>query len=122
MKIIYSLWAEMKHKRKKYLHDYFTFRDGDLREAIEAGRIKECFVAFGPNGGVQGWAGLYKYGDYKEEKPKVGVFVRHEYRHQGIGKKLKDKAIQFALETYGACVWHRRISQGVWHLVARYKK
>lgn len=115
MNFQYFKWADVSKDRKDYLRDHFTLGGREMRSAIDDGLLEYCFIAFGPKGGIVGWAGLYKYGTSDKEIFKIGVFVRREYRHCGVGEALRKGAVGFALDKFEECFWFEaRRAGGVW--------
>ena len=81
-----------------------TFKHGHLRWMISPSRqkrFKYVVLALGPKNGILGWAGIYRWG-----KMNVGVYVRRGYRHNGIGKCLKEIAIEKTLRKNKSVFWH----------------
>jgi len=121
MNIRYFKWADLDESKRDYLYNHFTLGDGEMRVAIDVGLLEHCFIAFGPNEGIIGWTGLYKYTTLDDEIFNVGVFVRKEYRHRGIGETLRAMVVEFALREFGECMWFDVGKNGVATIVMEQK-
>jgi GNAT superfamily N-acetyltransferase len=71
----------------------------------------QVIAATGPRGGIYGWAGIYVSTDYSlDPLPEtwVGVYVAEEYRHQGLGGKLRSEAFKICIAQGTGYAWQDR--------------
>lgn len=82
-----------------------SFKHGELRYCLlrTPQRLRHVILALGPRNGILGWAGIYK-----RSKMHVGVYVCSKYRHNGIGKHLREMAIEKVFRKNKSMVWHFR--------------
>jgi GNAT superfamily N-acetyltransferase len=86
------------------LYENFTFPDGMMRVAMRKNSIVCIFIAFDDQK-VVGWTAVYSDGDGWASHS-VGVFVTQEYRHRGVGGKLRRKAILWAIQRNLKTYWY----------------
>ena len=91
--------------------NHFTRPYGELRPAVESGKVVKVVVATSKYGRILGWCAVYHsirdiapiYGqDYS-----LGIFVSEQHRHRGIGGKLRRKAILWCLRQRKKVWWFR---------------
>lgn len=86
---------------------------GDFQNVLRESWIYDTLqvvAATGPLGGIHGWAGIYKRGDMYY----IGVFVEELYRNQGLGGKLKNKALEICKDRGLTCRWQDRKDNDKW--------
>ena len=70
----------------------------------------QVIAAHGPLEGIYGWAGIYN----RNGNIFIGIFVESKYRHQGLGAKLKEQAIEVCKAQGIPYIWQDRKSNDEW--------
>ncbi len=90
---------------------------GDFQYVLtnpEIYKTLQVVLAESIRGSLYGWAGIY----YRNESLRtIGVFVKPEFRHQGIGGRLKEEAIRICKEQGHHCHWQDTKNGDTWHKV-----
>jgi GNAT superfamily N-acetyltransferase len=91
------------------LYERFTFKTGAIRIAIKNSTAIKFFVAF-LDKEIVGWAVIYKgfYCDINSNDVSIGVFVKKQYRHCGIGNGLRKRALTWAVNKNIRPWWYDR--------------
>lgn len=103
MKIKTYTYRRLPTKLSDVLYKHFTLSGPSMfKWAIENDCIVQAFVVRNMSNKLLGWSAVYKQHGLLE----IGVFVGIEYRHTGIGSRLRNKAVNYCVNQGLSYFWY----------------
>lgn|SRR5574337_357909 len=108
-----SCYPTTNEELRRKLWD-FKLENGYFRRVLAEEHLYktlQAIVATGSLSAIIGWTGIYETSDYNWYSNKetfIGVFVDYNYRHQGLGSRLKEEAMKVCIAQGKDFVWQDR--------------
>ena len=119
LKLNLLYYPDVSEPMREVLNNY-KFEDGEFIKVLDRTLSPDylhVILALDAKG-IKGWTGIYKSSHWSEQKT-IGVFVAKEFRHLGIGSRLRNEAFKFCITNDFDYCWQDSYSREWFDIIRR---